>query len=481
MTRPRLALAIVLILGLGVRFGYLITTGNAYLLQSREGEIAHNIVAHGRWFVFNERARKYVVALSLRRLRQIDPGEVDYARLDRGAHWYPESGESIGSGLVLAGLWQLTGGQRYLPLQILQVILDSLTALLVWKIAMQLFKRRRAALLAAALYALYPPLAWLSVDPYNDIWAVDFTVALTAATLIAIESQHRRRWLVLCGTLAGVGGYFRPNLLVVPAVLALGTIPLAGWRTALRGGVCVTLIAALLTVPWTVRNYAEFHAFIPTNSSFWENMWGGLGELPNDFGATLGTNGVEREVRRARPDLRFESPAWDEYLKHRVISAIEGHPLFYLKLIAHRVAIATFFTHDGTWMRGQIVPVFAYSGGPLGLLVHRPFDLLEYLLQPALFLLAMLALAATWKGRGRQHFVLIALVVGVLVPYIAIHVEGRYLLPAALAYMIWIGLGADLLIERLRARRVQQPLQQQPRPRLAERLVQVAALRRLHA
>jgi 4-amino-4-deoxy-L-arabinose transferase-like glycosyltransferase len=320
-----------------------------------------------------------------------------------------------------------------------------------------LFKRRRAALLAAALYALYPPIAWDTVDPYNDIWAVDFTITIVAIYLEVLDSPHRWRWLIACGVLSGVAVYFRPNLLLIAPALALATVFRTGWREALRRGATIALIGALILLPWTVRNYEDFHAFIPTNSSMWEVMWGGLGEFPNDFGASLKTSVTKEEVRRVRPDLRFESPAWDAYLEPWVVHAIEHHPLFYLKTLAYRVAIATVWAHDQLWMHRGSPPVFTYKGGLLALIFERPLAVAQYMLQPLAFLLAMLALGFTWRGRRAHHLILIATVLAVLVPYIAISVESRYLLPAAFAYFIWIGLGADLLMQGIQARSASVP------------------------
>lgn len=452
MWRPRVALLLIVLAGFGLRMAYVATTGHSSFTQTRDGELAHNIVAYGRWFVYDERARLYLDAVTGRLHRNVDPAEIDYSKIDRGARFYPETGESIGSSAVLAGLWEITGGERYLPLQILQALIDALAALLVYRIAMRLFNVTRIALIAAALYALYPPIAWLTIAPYNDIWAVDFTIAIVASYLEALDSEQRWRWLIACGLIAGIGSYFRPNVLLVAPLLAIATIAATGWREAFRRGSAVTLIAALLMVPWMVRNYDDFHAFIPGTSALWENMWNGLGELPNSFGASNGTHGVYEEVRRVRPDLVPESPAWDEYVKGWVVKAIEQHPLFYLKGIVHRSVLATAWNHDETWMRRGVTSPFSYKGGALAYVLDRPLDVLEYVLQPLAFLLALLTLACTWRRWRREHLILLAAALSVLVPYVAIHVEGRYVLPAEFTYFIWIGLGAHLLLERLRSR-----------------------------
>ncbi len=63
----------------------------------------------------------------------------------------------------------------------------------------------------------------------------------------------------------------------------------------------------------------------------------------------------------------------------------------------------------------------------------------------------MLALGLTWRRWRAQHVVLIAVVLATLAPYILIQVLPRYLPSASFAYLIWIGLGVNVLAERLGA------------------------------
>ena len=342
-----------------------------------EGEIAHNIVADGRWFVHNVRAEAYIEKLVAQRHELIDPASMDYKSVDADGQWYPEVGQSVGTSLVIAGLWAITGDERFVQLQILQGILDGLAALLVYWIAMQLFQRRRPATIAAALYALYPPLAWQTADAYNDIWAVDFTLVIVALYLLAMKSGSRWRWLIACGLCAGVGAYFRPQVLAIVPALALATIPATGWREALRRIVVTTAIASLLILPWTIRNYKDFHAFVPMRSAFWATVLGGLGEIPNNFGENFSEGALAAEVRRVRPDLIPETPAWDAYLKPQAIRVIEHHPLFYLEVLAHRVAIATVLMNEPAWMSRGAGSVFGAKGGVLASVIDHPLNVLE--------------------------------------------------------------------------------------------------------
>ncbi|HXN37755.1 MAG TPA: glycosyltransferase family 39 protein [Solirubrobacteraceae bacterium] len=449
MSRHSLFLLAIVVLAIGIRVTYNITGERPHLITGTP-ELAYNIVANGHWFAYNARASEVLNALNAQ--RHIDPASVDYASLDRNGRWYPEILDTVGEVVVIAGVWTIAGSDSYIDVRILQGVVNGVLALLVYWIAIQLFARRRTALLAAALYAVYPPIAWGTSVLYNDTWAVDFTIAIVALYCVIMKSNRRWRWLIVCGLLTGIGAYFRPQVLVLAPVLAVAAVPTIGWRRALRTGLVTTLVALLVLVPWTVRNYNDFHAFVPARTGLWQTMLEGLHEVPSRFGEPFTEGRIIEEVHRARPALMVETPAWDSYLKHYFIQAVEQHPLSYLLVLAHRVAKATIWAHENLWMHRGAGAVLDYKGGLPALIVNRPLVVLEYALQPAVFLLAMLGLGLTWRRWRKQNMFLAAVILAVFVPYLAMHVEERYLLPAFFAYFIWIALGVDLCVERLRER-----------------------------
>jgi 4-amino-4-deoxy-L-arabinose transferase-like glycosyltransferase len=447
-----IALALVFLLALGVRCAYIPPTPRTHETSNINGEFAHNIVDNGQWFVINEQALNLVASLEARKNRLVDPAEVDYKAVDAHPHWQPYTVQSIGSPLLLAAMWEITGDERYAYGQALQILADSLAALLIFHVALLLFARRRAALVAAVLYAVFPPIARETTFISQEIWAIDFTIAIVAVYLQALRSPHRRRWLVLCGALAGLSTYFRPSILLLPAALALAGVPWAGWRRQARAAALVTGVGVLLILPWTVYNYVKYHHLVAVRTGLGVTLMVGLAEEHNNFGVVGDENAIREQVHRERPDLVYSTPAYDSYLVHRALHLIAQHPLYYGKLVARRVFISTVGEYESTWMHGGGESPLHYRArtgkGLISYAINRPFDLLQSALQPAIFLLAMLTLALTWRGRGREHALLIALVLATLVPYWMIHVESRYALPATVAYLIWIGLGADLLAER---------------------------------
>jgi MYXO-CTERM domain-containing protein len=452
MSSTRVTLLAIFLLALGVRLAYLQSDPRPLFGPWLEGGIAHNIVDDGHWFEVNTHAYDFDPTTLNLRSHLIQPADVDLKYADAHPHWQPEIGEPVGEALVLAGLWEITGSETFLPEQILRIVLDALTALLVYWIALQLFRRRRAAVLAAVFYAIYPPVAWQTVSPYLDFWAIDLTIAILAMQIKAARSTHRWRWLIACGLLVGAGTYFRPFVLVLSAILAVILNLPAGWRTALIRALATTAVALLLTIPWTIRNYDEFHTFVPFRSGLGQTMWEGLGDVHNDFRGTFTAQSTIAMVRRERPDLVVESFAWDGYLKHKAISVIEQHPPFYAELLAYRTLIATLWSYSPSWMHGVAVSPFAYARGPLALAFARPLDVLEATLEPAVFLLAMLGLGLSWRRRRNANIVLIATVLATIVPYIVLHMDHRYVIPASFAYLIWSALGVDLLAEAFASR-----------------------------
>jgi hypothetical protein len=180
-------------------------------------------------------------------------------------------------------------------------------------------------------------------------------------------------------------------------------------------------------VPWTVRNAVQFNRFIPTRVGIGQNLWEGLGELPNDFGAKLDDQATARQVALRRPDLRYGTPAYDAYLQHWALTAIRDHPFFFARVMAHRMFDST------VWLRN----------------LQWPYGIVE----PLLFIFAVAVVIVTRRRFLRQHLLLAAVPIATLAPYLVLHVEPRYILPGSFVYLIWAALGADLVWERLALRR----------------------------
>ena len=132
-----------------------------------------------------------------------------------------------------------------------------------------------------------------------------------------------------------------------------------------------------------------------------------------------------RAAQRAELDLRYGSPQYDSYLEHKARVAIEEHPGVFVEALARRLLVTTVDLHT--------------LGG------------LAVILEPLLFILGVLVAVLTRRRFARQHLMLAAVPVATILPYLLLHVEARYILPASWVYLVWVALGVDLLLERRHA------------------------------
>lgn len=396
--RHRVQIAIVLVLAIAVGFRAV-----AYLeaprsldgagLTAEQGEIARNIVDHGRWFVLNRDAFELLKQHQAEKQMLVDPESVDFSSVDRNSTAEPVIDQMPGLGLVLAGLWWPTGDKVYAPIQWLQILLDTAMVLLVYWIGVQLTRSTRVGLVAALLYAVWPPAVAFAKLPVLDTWAGFFTIGCVAAFLWARERPTSRRRLVLLGVLAGVGIYFRPFVVLLPIALALVATPGRGWRRRLLWMGAPTAIALLILTPWTIRNYYEFDRFIPTRTGLGQAVFEGIGEASSDEEAAS-------HVQENRPGAKYGSPAYDEFLLAAAARAIANDPGWYFQLVTER----------------------------------------------ARFLLPCLLAVLVWRRWRRAALIPVAAAAATIAPYLLIGSDKRFYLPAAFAYLILIAMTVEVVV-----------------------------------
>lgn len=485
MKRARVLLAVIVVAAIAIRLSFFFGDEQPHQLaglSATQGEIARNIVKHGKWFVVNRRVlslgrpphapklpapgHKPVVGpdnsvndLQEHLHRLVDPSELDYSVADRTPDYQPYVIHMQGTAVLLAGLWKLTGDMDYGYLQVIQELLGGLMTLLVWWIAMRLYARPRAALVAAALYALALPLGGLLRIPFYDAWAALLVPPVFALFLKAREAGTRwaeLRWLVATGVLLGVSLYFRPPIALLVFLLGLAVIPARGWRAALGFALVPLTVALVMLAPWTIRNAVEFHRFLPANTGTGQVLWQGLGEIHNDFGAYNDDNRTRMQVQSVRPDLQYDTPAYDDFLRHRAVRAIRRHPGHYADLIVHRLLRGTVQAHNLSWTNHAFRsnPQPAHS---LRDYVTTVWDKLQlavfYVGDPALVIVALLTAFATRRRYRDEHLLLLAVPAALLLVPLFLALEWRYVAPAAFAYMILVGLAVDAGIDWFEGRR----------------------------
>jgi hypothetical protein len=157
---------------------------------------------------------------------------------------------------LLAGVQALGGG--WLACKLVGAVAGALAAFAVHGIAWQVWQSRRTALLAGLLCALWPAgIAQASVTG-TDMPAAAL-MGLGCLFLLRHAGQRPWRAAVLFGVFMGLATSIRA---IAFPLCALAVLPLRaagqGWRNSLRGTVLACAVAAMLLVPWAVRNRLRY-------------------------------------------------------------------------------------------------------------------------------------------------------------------------------------------------------------------------------
>jgi 4-amino-4-deoxy-L-arabinose transferase-like glycosyltransferase len=194
---------------------------------------------------------------------------------------------------------------------------------LIGVIAFQLWGRR-VALIALALGTVYVPLILVG----QAIMSEPLFVLCLLGSIACVLRSTRWPWVVGAGVLMGLAILGRANALIL--LLPLAAAVWRGWRMPL-----VLCVAAGLTVlPWTIRNYETFHAFVPVSTQFGSAL---AGTYNSEARADKKNPASWRTLKRVddyRPILnRVRStpePVLEKQLRRASLEFIKAHPAYVL-------------------------------------------------------------------------------------------------------------------------------------------------------
>lgn len=152
----------------------------------------------------------------------------------------------------------------FAPLLVL-ALLGTASVALVWFIGRELFGDR-AALAAAAIAAVFPPLFLLNAVPLSEALFIPLELAVIALVLLARRAPAPPLGLVAAaGFACGLAALTRQAGLFLLLAVAVGLLTVRAWprRRALVATAAAVAVAALTVAPWTIRNASEFDRLIP--------------------------------------------------------------------------------------------------------------------------------------------------------------------------------------------------------------------------
>jgi hypothetical protein len=201
--------------------------------------------------------------------------------------------------------------------------------------------------IAAWIWAIFPSGIIL---PFEWIWDTSLSVLFAAGILwvtLELKDSRRSRDYALYGLLWGA------SLLSNPA---LGALPpfLFGWvlyqhrgdrNLQLRAGGLALGVMILVCLPWTTRNYVQFHRLIPLRSNFPFEFWSGNNEIFDEH-----SREVNRITRYEQIHLyaRLGESAFLDDKMRKATNFVVAHPGLYAQLFGRRI-VATWLGTESPW------------------------------------------------------------------------------------------------------------------------------------
>ena len=222
---------------------------------------------------------------------------------------------------ILRGLYVL--GEHPVLAKLLNAFALGITSLLLGRLALAGSRSKGAGAgswIAPVLMLGYPLFLYTAGTLYPQIVGT----ALFAGVVTLLVTCPGR---VGAGVLGGV--LFGLLILIVPSFLLFaGLVPIlcawADWKSGFRWyarAPVMLAVAVALVVPWTIRNYSQFHAIIPVSANGGLNLL--LGNSPN----TTATSGVNVDISAyMKQTEEFTELGRDDFLKHCAVEYIKAHP-----------------------------------------------------------------------------------------------------------------------------------------------------------
>jgi 4-amino-4-deoxy-L-arabinose transferase-like glycosyltransferase len=206
---------------------------------------------------------------------------------------------------------------------------------------------RSSAILATWLWAFLPNGV---IIPYAWIWDTSLSAFLAALLLwltLRLEASGNIRDYIAYGLCWALAVLTNPSLGAVFPVL-LGWLLFRDSAEPTRKLKCASTVLAVIflcCLPWTVRNYLQFHRFIPLRSNFAFEFWSGNNEIFDEHSRAV--NRITRFEQTHLYATLGENAFFDD--KWRKAEAfVRANPRLYAGLCRRRV-VASWLGTESPW------------------------------------------------------------------------------------------------------------------------------------
>ncbi|MDP4180104.1 MAG: glycosyltransferase family 39 protein [Bacillota bacterium] len=166
--------------------------------------------------------------------------------------------------LFLSAIYTIFGyknGSPLMAVRIIQAFLGALTCILIYLLGKRV-KNRKAGLISAALYALYPSFVWATTLILTETLYNFFFVLYLYLQLTLLDNIKSKKNALLCGLIFAVAVMVRPTvmpLIVIPFIYKY----IKERDISIIKTFCYTCIGiVIIMLPWWTRNLISLHKLV---------------------------------------------------------------------------------------------------------------------------------------------------------------------------------------------------------------------------
>lgn len=223
-----------------------------------------------------------------------------------------------------------------------QLIIDAISALIVFRIAERIFDIR-AAFLAGFIYAVYGPLIWYAGAPLGESLSIFFLLLSFNLLIAAIDSKNHPVYYYISGLMLAIASLGRPNIIIL-SVLVIMVMFLYDYKDKkrLQSSVRYALGILFVLIPFSLNNYYIEKSWSPYPAKGGINFYTGnhtgakgIYELiPGISNMPYMYMYEAQDVASKNMDKKLNVKEADAYWYKKGMLFFAGHPLESLKLLS---------------------------------------------------------------------------------------------------------------------------------------------------
>jgi len=338
--------------------------------------------------------------------------------------------------LFLALLRWCTGDIPWLY-KVFQIVISSLTVLVLYALTYDLSGKEIPSLLAGLIMAVYPPLVAYGIS-INTVTFETFFVIVGIWSVLRAVKRNSVFAASLVGLTLSLAALTRATWLALLLLLLIWMVayPTSKPRRRMRQVVVLIIVAVLVLSPWIVRNYLLHGKVVVTSTNGGLNFW--IGNNPNATGEYIFPTRINRDLVLSvadRPELER-----DRVFYAQGLAFVRRNPYRFLSLFCKKLFYFLFFRPNiGSSYSTADIPLFEWA--KIGFIV-------SWL---ALLPFAFLGLLHAEIGTRAQLLLALPLVTSAIIS--AIYFVGtRFRTPADGLVIIWASFGLFHLYGRWKSR-----------------------------